>query len=124
MESAGIGACANLVNFKGTDTMAGLLVARNYYDCQIAGFSVPASEHSTTTVWRKDGEKNAFENMLNQFESGIVSVVSDSYDIFKACRYSYLLILFFAVNPDIIIIIIIIIIHDIICFMYKFLLFK
>jgi len=85
VESAGIGACANLVNFKGTDTMAGLLVARNYYDCEIAGFSVPASEHSTTTVWRKDGEKNAFENMLNQFESGIVSVVSDSYDIFKAC---------------------------------------
>ena len=109
MESAGIGACANLVNFKGTDTMAGLLVARNYYDCEIAGFSVPASEHSTTTVWRKDGEKNAFENMLNQFESGIVSVVSDSYDIFKACRYSYLLLFFFDVKSNIIMICILII---------------
>lgn len=66
--------------------MAGLLVARNFYDCKIAGFSVPASEHSTTTVWKKEGEKDAFKNMLDQFESGIVSVVSDSYDIYKACR--------------------------------------
>lgn len=87
VESAGIGACANLVNFNGTDTLAGLVIARNYYSSKIAGYSVPASEHSTTTIWKKDGEAKAFKNMLETFDSGIVSVVSDSYDIYNACRY-------------------------------------
>ena len=87
MESAGIGACANLVNFKGTDTIAGLILARNYYGCDMAGFSVPASEHSTMTIWGKERESKAFENMIEKFDKGVVSVVSDSYDIFKACRY-------------------------------------
>jgi len=44
-QSAGIGDCAHLVNFVGTDTIAGLMVARNYYNCDMAGFSIPAAEH-------------------------------------------------------------------------------
>ena len=43
VESAGIGGAAHLVNFKGTDTMQALVVARKYYGSKIAGFSVPAS---------------------------------------------------------------------------------
>ncbi|XP_062605553.1 nicotinamide phosphoribosyltransferase-like, partial [Saccostrea cucullata] len=86
VESAGIGGAAHLVNFKGTDTIAALCVARKYYACQIAGFSVPAAEHSTITTWGKEGEKEAFHNMLKNFPSGIVSIVSDSYDIWNACE--------------------------------------
>jgi nicotinamide phosphoribosyltransferase len=85
VESAGIGGAAHLVNFKGTDTLQALVVARKYYGSEIAGFSVPASEHSTVTVWQKSGEKDAYKNMLDQFPNGIVSVVSDSYDIYNAC---------------------------------------
>lgn len=85
VESAGIGACANLINFHGTDTIAGLVVARNYYGSKCAGYSVPASEHSTTCIWKKSGESKAFRNMLNTFKDGIVSIVSDSYDIYNAC---------------------------------------
>jgi len=85
VESAGIGGCAHLVNFKGTDTMQALLVARNYYQAECAGFSVPASEHSTVTVWQRDGEIDAYRNMVEKFENGIVSIVSDSYDIYNAC---------------------------------------
>ena len=44
-------------------------------------------EHSTVTVWQKEGEKEAYRNMLERFPTGIVSVVSDSYDIYNACRY-------------------------------------
>jgi nicotinamide phosphoribosyltransferase len=47
-------------------------------------FSVPAAEHSTITSWGKENEAEAYRNMLRQFPSGIVSVVSDSYDIFHA----------------------------------------
>ena len=36
---------AHLVNFYGTDTIAGLMLAKHYYGCEMAGFSVPAAEH-------------------------------------------------------------------------------
>lgn len=85
-ESAGIGGCAHLVNFKGTDTMAALMVARRYYDMQMAGHSVPAAEHSTITSWGRENEGEAYRNMLEQYPTGIVAVVSDSYDIFNACE--------------------------------------
>ena len=65
VESAGTGACAHLVNFLGTDTVAGLVVAREYYGCRTAGFSIPASEHSTITAWGRADEAKALENMLD-----------------------------------------------------------
>ncbi|CAD5112986.1 DgyrCDS2190 [Dimorphilus gyrociliatus] len=85
VETAGIGGAAHLVNFKGTDTIAAICTARQYYSCDMAGFSVPAAEHSTITTWQKSGEREAFKNMLDQFPTGTVSVVSDSYDIYNAC---------------------------------------
>ena len=86
MESAGIGAAAHLVNFMGSDTISGVLFAREYYRAGIAGFSIPAAEHSTITSWGRDGEVDAYRNMLNQFArpGSVVAVVSDSYDIFNA----------------------------------------
>ncbi|CAG5131032.1 unnamed protein product [Candidula unifasciata] len=86
VEQAGIGGAAHLVNFMGTDTIAALCVARKYYGCEIAGFSIPAAEHSTITTWGEDGEKDGFKNMLNKFPSGGVSCVSDSYNIWNACE--------------------------------------
>jgi nicotinamide phosphoribosyltransferase len=86
LESAGIGGAAHLVNFMGTDTISGLLFAREYYGASMAGFSIPAAEHSTITSWGRDNEVKAYENMLTQFAKpgAIVAVVSDSYDIFNA----------------------------------------
>jgi len=84
VETAGVGGAAHLVNFKGTDTVAGLVVARQYYDCPMAGFSIPAAEHSTITAWGCDHELDAYENMLRQYPKGLVAVVSDSFDIFRA----------------------------------------
>lgn len=86
VESAGIGGAGHLVNFQGTDTIAAICVARKYYSCNIAGFSVPAAEHSTITTWGRDGEKEAFTNMMTHFPTGVVSIVSDSYDIWNACE--------------------------------------
>lgn len=87
VESAGIGGVAHLTNFMGTDTLQALVVAQKYYNCDCAGFSIPASEHSTMTSWGKDNEVEAFENMLDQYKDfPIVACVSDSYDIYKACE--------------------------------------
>lgn len=86
VESAGIGGAAHLINFKGSDTLAGIILARDYYNEKMAGFSIPAAEHSTITSWGQEGESDAYENMLDQFPSGLVAVVSDSYNIYDACR--------------------------------------
>lgn len=86
VESAGIGGAAHLVSFRGTDTFQGIRVAKKYYGEAMAGFSIPAAEHSTITSWGKAGEAAAYANMLTQFPSGLVAVVSDSYDIYHATR--------------------------------------
>ena len=88
MESAGIGGSAHLVNFAGSDTITGVLYAREFYNAGIAGFSIPASEHSTITSWGRDGEADAFANMVSKFgrPGSLLAVVSDSYDIFAACK--------------------------------------
>lgn len=86
VESAGIGGCAHLVNFQGTDTLEALRIARNHYMTNIAGYSIPASEHSTITSWGKENEVQAFKNMLDQWPTGLVACVSDSFDIYNACE--------------------------------------
>ena len=84
-ESAGIGDAAHLVNFMGTDTVSGAWTAMKYYNCEMPGFSIPASEHSTITSWGVDKEADAYRNMIEQFKyNGMLAVVSDSYDIFNA----------------------------------------
>lgn len=85
-ESAMLGGMAHLVNFMGTDTIAAVVGARRYYNEKIAGFSIPAAEHSTITSWGRDREVEAYRNMLRQFgrEGSLLAVVSDSYDIYNA----------------------------------------
>ena len=83
-QTAGIGASAHLTQFMGTDTLAGIVTTRKYYNSECTGFSIPASEHSTITSWGKDGERDAFGNMLKQYPDGLVACVSDSWNIFKA----------------------------------------
>ena len=86
LESAGIGGASHLINFMGTDTISGVLFAREYYNAGVAGFSIPAAEHSTITSWGREGEVDAYRNMLKQFAKpgSIVAIVSDSYDIYNA----------------------------------------
>lgn len=84
-EAAGIGGCAHLLASRGTDTISGLVYARNFYGADMAGYSIPASEHSTMTSWGGEaGELDAMANMLRQFPEGVVACVSDSYDLFRA----------------------------------------
>jgi nicotinamide phosphoribosyltransferase len=87
-ESAGIGGAAHLVNFMGSDTVTGILYAREFYGAPMAGFSIPAAEHSTITSWGRSREAQAYANMLAQFgkPGALFAVVSDSYDIMNAAR--------------------------------------
>ena len=85
-ESAQIGGAAHLVNFMGSDTVVGVDMANEYYDCDMAGFSISAAEHSSITSWGQENEVDAYRNMLTQFAKpgSILAVVSDSYDIYNA----------------------------------------
>jgi nicotinamide phosphoribosyltransferase len=85
-ESAGIGGLAHLLNFMGTDTMEALRTARNYYGADMAGFSIPAAEHSTVTTWGKENELEAYRHTVNMFAQPgkTFAVVSDSYDLKRA----------------------------------------
>lgn len=85
-ESAAIGGAAHLVNFMGTDTFAGIQLLCDYYDADMPGFSIPASEHSTITAWGREREVQAYSNMLDQYPEGLVACVSDSYDIYNAVQ--------------------------------------
>merc|ERR1719240_2484934 len=71
VESAGLGGAGHLVNFWGTDTVAAMVVAHEYYAAPIdggvipavcPGYSIPASEHSTITSWERAGETEAMKN--------------------------------------------------------------
>lgn len=87
--TATLGGMAHLVNFQGTDTMEGLIGAMAFYGADMAGFSLPASEHSTMTSWGKASEVDAYQNMLDQFGNGLVSIVSDSYDLYNAVEHIF-----------------------------------
>ncbi|MEC8009805.1 MAG: nicotinate phosphoribosyltransferase [Pseudomonadota bacterium] len=85
-ETVAIGGLAHLVNFMGTDSMSAIVAARRFYNADMAGFSIPAAEHSTITSWGRNNESKAYGNMLEQFggKDKLVAVVSDSYDIWNA----------------------------------------
>lgn len=85
VETAGIGGMSHLVNFLGTDTIQGIRYAKDFYDADKCGVSIPASEHSTITSWGLENEDKAFANMLKQYPTGPIACVSDSRNIFDAC---------------------------------------
>ncbi|AWF79437.1 nicotinate phosphoribosyltransferase [Microbulbifer sp. A4B17] len=86
LETAMLGGMAHLVNFKGTDTISGILAANKFYSATRPGFSIPAAEHSTIIAWGQENEEEAYLNILNQFSGNkkTVAVVSDSYDLWNA----------------------------------------
>ncbi len=85
-ESACIGGAAHLVNFLGSDTIAGVRYANHHYKSPMAGFSIPAAEHSTMTMWGRENESKAYRNMIKQYgkPGALFACVSDSYDLLNA----------------------------------------
>lgn len=84
--AAGLGAAAHLVNFMGTDTVAGIEFAQKNYNAGVCGLSISASEHSTMTSWGEENEYEAYKNMVKQYAKpgAIFACVIDSYNTFAA----------------------------------------
>lgn len=85
VESGALGGSAHLINFMGSDTVYACTFARKYYNAKKTyGMSVPATEHSIMTLLGAEGERKVFEHVLDAYPQGILSCVSDSYNIFNA----------------------------------------
>lgn len=85
MDAAMFSGIGFLSCFKGTDTIISLQAVNKFYGDKNVGFSVPASEHSVMTAYGKDNEIASFERLLLLYPTGILSVVSDTWDLWKVC---------------------------------------
>jgi nicotinamide phosphoribosyltransferase len=83
VEAASIGGFGHLVNFLGTDTVMAMVFARDYYNGELnnLGKSVRATEHSISTGYGKNREKDYVLETLKKHPNGIISMVSDTYNI-------------------------------------------
>jgi len=80
VETAALAGSAHLVNFMGTDTMAALRITRDCYGEPMAGFSIPATEHSIMTARGPEDEADIVRQILETYPEGLVAMVIDSYD--------------------------------------------
>ena len=85
LDAAAASGAGHLLSFLGTDTMLSFDFIRRYYAGKNGqlGASVPATEHSVMTVRGPQGEEETFNTILDTFPTGIVSAVSDGYDLFN-----------------------------------------
>ena len=83
-ETAAILGASHLLNFYGTDTVPAIKFHKDYYNgISPIGLSVPATEHSVACAYKQECEFEYFEAMLNICPTGIVSIVSDTYNLWN-----------------------------------------
>jgi nicotinamide phosphoribosyltransferase len=76
----------HLTSFMGTDSLPAIYGARKYYsETEMVGGSVNATEHSVMCAGTKDNEIGTFRRLMETYPSGILSVVSDTWDLWKVC---------------------------------------
>ncbi len=90
LETAVLSAMGHLLSFTGTDTIPTIDALEQYYnanaDVELIGGSVAATEHSVMCSGSKDGELETFKRLITDvYPTGIVSIVSDTWDLWKVC---------------------------------------
>ncbi len=79
-EASALSGAAHLLFFSGTDTIPAIDLVEEYYGPVVAG-SVPATEHSVMSAGGMEGELETFNRLLDLYPTGILSVVSDTWDL-------------------------------------------
>ena len=87
-EAAMLSGAGHLLSFTGTDTVPAIDFMEDYYradsDTELIGGSVPATEHSVMCMGTQDDEVETFRRLITDtYPSGIVSIVSDTWDYWK-----------------------------------------
>ena len=88
LQDSAVSGAAHLTSFWGTDTVPSIDMVEDYYGADVekepVGFSVYATEHSVMCMGEKENEIATFRRLINDtYPSGIVSVVSDTWDFWK-----------------------------------------
>jgi nicotinamide phosphoribosyltransferase len=85
VDDAVLSGMGHLLSFSGTDTLPAILGAHYYYRAKLTcGGSVPATEHSVMCAGFKDDEFETFKRLITEvYPTGIVSIVSDTWDLWK-----------------------------------------
>ncbi|MEA4827985.1 MAG: nicotinate phosphoribosyltransferase, partial [Clostridium sp.] len=84
VESAELSGAAHLLSFLGTATIPAISYLEEYYNCnveeEIVGLGTPSTEHSVMCSYGED-EFAAYKRLITEvFPSGVLSIVSDTYD--------------------------------------------
>lgn len=83
-ETAAASGAGHLLSFYGTDSLVSLEWIDEYYGGEYTAGSVPATEHSVMcTGIATIGERELFRRLLKANPNGIISVVSDTFDLWK-----------------------------------------
>jgi nicotinamide phosphoribosyltransferase len=88
IEDAMISGSGHLLSFTGTDTVAAIDYLERHYDADctasLIGGSAPATEHSVMCMGGQEDEIGTFKRLITEtYPSGIVSIVSDTWDFWK-----------------------------------------
>lgn len=78
-ESACVSGMSHLLYFEGTDSYPSIDFVKKYYN-GVVGSSVIATEHSVMCSNGKETEFETYEKLLEQYPTGVLSVVSDTWD--------------------------------------------
>lgn len=83
-ETAMLSGSAHLIAFKGSDTVSAVALIDKFYGCEWPiGLSVPATEHSVMCCHGELSELETFRYLMRLYPTGIISIVSDSFDYFR-----------------------------------------
>ena len=86
-ESAISSGMGHALSFSGSDTLPVAKAFENYYKADVTKDlvigSVNATEHSVMCAGSKDDEIGTFRRLLETYPAGILSVVSDTWDLWK-----------------------------------------
>ena len=88
LEAAVMSSAGHLLSFTGTDTIPTIDFLETYYnansDTDLVGGSVAATEHSVMCMGTNTGEEETFKRLITEvYPNGIVSIVSDTWDLWK-----------------------------------------
>ena len=87
LEAAILSGMGHLTSFTGTDTIPAIDAVDEYYAPNdvnhLIGGSVAATEHSVMCAGGKDDERETYNRLLDLYPAGILSVVSDTWDLWK-----------------------------------------
>lgn len=87
LEAAMISGAGHLLSFTGSDTIPAITFLETYYnansDNELIAGSVPATEHSVQCAGGEESEIETYRRLLQTYPSGIISIVSDTWDYFN-----------------------------------------